>query len=153
MGEKFYFVHSQMDMDLCNERRKKNFSQEGALDDCNEFLWRQGVSSPQGFLISSVFRPIFERKTKALHGQVRVQSNAISAVFNPGLSIACDVFQLMDCMASYCKSCGLDGDSLVNLAQQVGKPVVDLRAVRFLDNVAEDAQRVLLKALEAAEEK
>ncbi|XP_044846542.1 uncharacterized protein LOC123351333 isoform X2 [Mauremys mutica] len=247
MGKKFYFVYSQVDMDLCNERRKNNFSQEGVLQrirsHCIESLQRQGVSSPQTFLISrwefdkydgprlqealadevdahkrhvfllalpSIFRPIFERKRKALQGQARVQARTISASLSPGLSIACDVPQLMGFMASYCKSFGLDDDSLVNLAQQVGKPVVDLRTVirsplgkeisshftlnllakaradcmtrtgrilsaipligglveaqvafsvtctilqHFLDNVAEDAQRVLIKALEAEEKK
>ncbi|KAM9114289.1 uncharacterized protein ACDP82_019025 [Pangshura tecta] len=247
MGKKFYFVYSKVDMDLHNERRKKNFSQERVLQrirsHCIESLQRQGVSSPQAFLISrwefdkydgprlqealadevnahkrhvfllalhSIFRPIFERKMKALQGQVRVQARTISASLIPGLSIACDVPQLMGCMASYCKSFGLDDDSLVNLAQQVGKPVVDLRTVirsplgkeisshftlnllakaradcmtrtgrllsaipligglveaqmavsvtcsvlqRFLDNVGEDAQRVLIKALEAEEKK
>ncbi|XP_050786288.1 uncharacterized protein LOC127038011 [Gopherus flavomarginatus] len=247
MGKKFYYVHSKVDMDLCNERRKKNFSQEDVLQrirsNCIESLQRQGVSSPQVFLISrwefdkydgprlqealadeldahkrhvfllglsSIFRPIFDRKMKVLQGQVRVQARTISASLIPGLSIACDVPQLMGCMASYCKIFGLDDDSLVNLAQRVGKPVVDLRAVirspigkeissrftlnllakaradcmtrtrhilsaipligglveaqmafsvtctvlqHFLDNVAEDAQRVLIKALEVEEKK
>uniref|UniRef100_A0A8C4YCV2 Uncharacterized LOC115640609 n=1 Tax=Gopherus evgoodei TaxID=1825980 RepID=A0A8C4YCV2_9SAUR len=247
MGKKFYYVYSKVDVDLCNERRKRNFSQEDVLQrirsNCIESLQRQGVSSPQVFLISrsefdkydgprlqealadeldahkrhvfllglsSIFRPIFDRKMKVLQGQVRVQARTISASLIPGLSIACDVPQLMGCMASYCKSFGLDDDSLVNLAQRVGKPVVDLRAVirspigkeissrftlnllakaradcmtrtrhilsvipligrlveaqmafsvtctvlqHFLDNVAEDAQRVLIKALEVEEKK
>nr|XP_032659197.1 LOW QUALITY PROTEIN: interferon-inducible GTPase 5-like [Chelonoidis abingdonii] len=165
MGKKFYFVCSKVDMGLCNERRKKNFSQEDALQriqsDCIKSPQRQGVSSPQAFLISRwefdqydgpglqegladelnahkrhvsllpypAFRSIFERKTEVLQGQVRVQARTISAIFDLGLSIACDVPQLMRCMSSYCKSFGLDDDSLVNLAQQVGKPVMDLRAV------------------------
>uniref|UniRef100_A0A8C3F3T5 IRG-type G domain-containing protein n=1 Tax=Chrysemys picta bellii TaxID=8478 RepID=A0A8C3F3T5_CHRPI len=128
---------------------------------------------------------IIEKKKSAL-----VQARTVSAVFNPGPSIDCGVPQLIDCMSSYCKSFGLDDDSPVNFAQQLGKPVVDLRAVvradcmtrtrgilsaiplvgglveaqmtflvtctvlqRFLDNVAEDAQRVLIKALEAEEKK
>ncbi|XP_065429691.1 interferon-inducible GTPase 5-like isoform X2 [Chrysemys picta bellii] len=56
MGKKFYFVRSKVDEDLRNESRKRNYNQETTLqtirDDCVEKLRREGVSSPQVFLIS-----------------------------------------------------------------------------------------------------
>uniref|UniRef100_A0A674I6L7 IRG-type G domain-containing protein n=1 Tax=Terrapene triunguis TaxID=2587831 RepID=A0A674I6L7_9SAUR len=56
MGKKFYFVRSKVDEDLRNESRKRNYNQETTLqtirDDCVEKLRREGVNSPQVFLIS-----------------------------------------------------------------------------------------------------
>ncbi|KAM9114303.1 interferon-inducible GTPase 5-like isoform 1-T1 [Pangshura tecta] len=56
MGKKFYFVRSKVDEDLRNESRKRNYDQETTLqtirDDCVEKLRREGVNSPQVFLIS-----------------------------------------------------------------------------------------------------
>ncbi|XP_065430052.1 interferon-inducible GTPase 5-like isoform X2 [Chrysemys picta bellii] len=56
MGKKFYFVRAKVDEDLRNESRKRNYDQETTLqttrDECVERLRREGVSSPQVFLIS-----------------------------------------------------------------------------------------------------
>ncbi|XP_065430050.1 interferon-inducible GTPase 5-like isoform X2 [Chrysemys picta bellii] len=57
MGKKFYFVRSKVDEDLRNESRKRNYNQETTLqtirDYCVDRLRREGVNSPQVFLISS----------------------------------------------------------------------------------------------------
>ncbi|CAM4625112.1 interferon-inducible GTPase 5-like isoform X2 [Lepidochelys kempii] len=240
MGKKFYFVRSKVDIDLQNEKRKKNFSEETTLqkirDDCMTKLQGAGMSSPQVFLVSrwefgkydsprlqetladeldshkshvfllsltSISRPILERKKKALQDQIwkhALVSCIISALPIPGLSFACDVCLLSHCMASYRKNFGLDDDSLVKLSKMVGKPIADLKAVikspleeemshnftvhllgkaedhymtltervfhkilllgtrvtyatlqRCLNDVAEDAQRVLTKAFEVEE--
>ncbi|XP_044847516.1 interferon-inducible GTPase 5-like [Mauremys mutica] len=246
MGKKFYFVRCKVDVDLQNEKRKKNLSEETTLkkirNDCMTKLQGAGVTSPQVFLVSkwefgkydsprlqetladeldshkrhvfllsltSISRPILERKKKALQDQIWKHALVfciISAHPVPGLSFACNVFLLRHCMANYRKTFGLDHDSLVNLSKMVGKPIADLKAVikspleeeipnhfivhllgkaedhymkltervfseiflsgipsmlpfpiisatlkRFLNDVAEDAQRVLTKALEAEE--
>ncbi|TFJ96242.1 chromosome segregation protein SMC [Platysternon megacephalum] len=57
MGKKFYFVRSKVDTDLSNERHKKSFNEERILEeirnDCVYHLCREGMSSPQVFLVSS----------------------------------------------------------------------------------------------------
>uniref|UniRef100_A0A3B4F067 Interferon-inducible GTPase 5-like n=2 Tax=Pundamilia nyererei TaxID=303518 RepID=A0A3B4F067_9CICH len=57
MKKKFYFVRSKIDNNIRAERRKRDFSAEGTLtkirDDCIQGLQRQGVVSPQVFLVSS----------------------------------------------------------------------------------------------------
>uniref|UniRef100_A0A8C8SB69 IRG-type G domain-containing protein n=1 Tax=Pelusios castaneus TaxID=367368 RepID=A0A8C8SB69_9SAUR len=56
MGKKFYFVRSKVDGDMENEKRKRNFNKEKTLekirDDCVQKLQKEGVSSPQVFLVS-----------------------------------------------------------------------------------------------------
>ncbi|XP_065276446.1 interferon-inducible GTPase 5-like [Emys orbicularis] len=56
MGKKFYFVRSKVDVDLYNEKRRENFSEETTLkkirDDCMKKLQGAGVTSPQVFLVS-----------------------------------------------------------------------------------------------------
>ncbi|XP_067403090.1 interferon-inducible GTPase 5-like [Emydura macquarii macquarii] len=56
MGKKFYFVRAKVDEDLRNESRKRSYDQETTLKtirvDCEEKLRREGVISPQVFLIS-----------------------------------------------------------------------------------------------------
>uniref|UniRef100_A0A674I8A9 IRG-type G domain-containing protein n=2 Tax=Terrapene triunguis TaxID=2587831 RepID=A0A674I8A9_9SAUR len=111
-----------------------------------------------------------------------LKSCSIAAVPLPALSVKCDVGILVDNMRQYCESFGLDDISLIILASQVRKSVVELKYViksplakeiskemaekllaqatgevtykmlnSFLDGVAEDAQRVLIKALETEE--
>ncbi|XP_044846545.1 interferon-inducible GTPase 5-like [Mauremys mutica] len=57
MGKKFYFVRSKVDLDIYNEKRKKSFNEERTLEkirnDCVNHLCREGMSSPQVFLVSS----------------------------------------------------------------------------------------------------
>ncbi|XP_024655593.2 interferon-inducible GTPase 5-like [Maylandia zebra] len=57
MKKKFYFVRSKIDNNMRAERRKRNFSADEALtkirDDCVQSLQRQGIKSPQVFLVSS----------------------------------------------------------------------------------------------------
>ncbi|XP_063353854.1 interferon-inducible GTPase 5-like [Pelmatolapia mariae] len=57
MKKKFYFVRSKIDNDINAERRKKDFNPEMALikmkEDCIGGLQKQGVKSPQVFLVSS----------------------------------------------------------------------------------------------------
>ncbi|XP_039368049.1 interferon-inducible GTPase 5-like [Mauremys reevesii] len=57
MGKKFYFVRSKVDLDIYNEKEKKNFDEEKTLDkmrnDCIKHLCREGMSSPKVFLVSS----------------------------------------------------------------------------------------------------
>ncbi|XP_039368345.1 T-cell-specific guanine nucleotide triphosphate-binding protein 2-like [Mauremys reevesii] len=57
MGKNFYFVRSKVDFDLYNEKHKKSFNEERTLDkirnDCVNNLSREGISSPEVFLVSS----------------------------------------------------------------------------------------------------
>ncbi|XP_030399367.1 interferon-inducible GTPase 5-like [Gopherus evgoodei] len=57
MGKKFYFVRSKVDFDLSNEKDKKSFNEERTLEqirnNCIKHLCREGMSSPQVFLVSS----------------------------------------------------------------------------------------------------
>ncbi|XP_067401791.1 interferon-inducible GTPase 5-like [Emydura macquarii macquarii] len=57
MGKKFYFVRSKVDLDLYNEKHKKSFNEERILEkirnNCVSNLSREGMSSPQVFLVSS----------------------------------------------------------------------------------------------------
>ncbi|XP_065276023.1 interferon-inducible GTPase 5-like [Emys orbicularis] len=248
MEKKFYFVRSKVDMDLSNERRKRDFKEEKTLaairSDCMEQLQNSGIISPQVFLVSrwdfhkydypqlqetlvkdlkthkrhvlicalpSKSEKILKEKQKALQEQIwkqALKSCSIAAVPLPFLSVKCDVKILVENMREYCKSFGLDDDSLKSLAKQVGKSVDELKSViqsalakditreealkqlreatgermmtvkyfisvipligtgiaakrsysvtyevlhTFLDEVAEDALRVLKKALEGAE--
>ncbi|XP_067401798.1 interferon-inducible GTPase 5-like [Emydura macquarii macquarii] len=161
--------------------------------------------------LPSTSEEILKEKKKALQEQIWTQalkSCTIAAVPLPVLSVYCDVSILVDNMTVYCKSFGLDDDSLASLAKQFQKSVSELKSViksslakdisrdealkrlreatgegmmtakyflsvipligtgiaadtsykvtckmlhTFLDEVAEDAQRVLRKALEGAE--
>ncbi|KAM7138212.1 uncharacterized protein RBU57_016755 [Macrochelys suwanniensis] len=57
MGKNFYFVRSKVDLDLYNEKHKKSFNEERTLEkirnDCVNNLSREGINSPQIFLVSS----------------------------------------------------------------------------------------------------
>ncbi|KAG6924475.1 immunity related GTPase cinema [Chelydra serpentina] len=154
---------------------------------------------------------ILLKKKAAFQGQIwklAALSAGVAAVPVPGLSVACDVTILVKALRDYCKSFGLDDESLTKLAQKFDKPVEELKAViksplakeisanlvyklltnavggalmcveylvsnipvigslaaggisygttyymlnSFLNEVAEDAQRVLLKALKETE--
>nr|XP_042703758.1 interferon-inducible GTPase 5-like [Chrysemys picta bellii] len=162
--------------------------------------------------LPSTSEKILKEKQKALQEHIwkqALKSCALAAVPLPYLSVKCDVDILVENMREYCKSFGLDDDSLKPFAKQVGKSVDELKSVMqcalakditreealkrlreatgepmmtvkyfisvvpligtgiaaersynvtyemlhtFLDEVAEDAQRVLKKALEGAED-
>ncbi|XP_039368346.1 interferon-inducible GTPase 5-like [Mauremys reevesii] len=57
MGKKFFFLRSKVDLDLYTEKHKKSFNAERTLEnirtDCIKKLLREGMSSPQVFLVSS----------------------------------------------------------------------------------------------------
>ncbi|XP_044847445.1 interferon-inducible GTPase 5-like [Mauremys mutica] len=161
--------------------------------------------------LPSTSEEILKEKQKALQEQIwkqALKSCALAAVPLPFLSVKCDVDILVENMREYCKSFGLDDDSIKSLAKQVRMSVAELKSViksplakditkeealkrlkeatgepimtvkyfismipligtgiaakksysatyevlhTFLDEVTEDAQRVLKKALEGAE--
>ncbi|XP_053867461.1 interferon-inducible GTPase 5-like [Malaclemys terrapin pileata] len=162
--------------------------------------------------LPSTSEKILKEKQKALQEQIwkqALKSCALAAVPLPFLSVKCDVDILVENMREYCKSFGLDDDSLKSLAKQVRMSADELKSVMqcalakditreealkrlreatgenmmtvkyfisvvpligtgiaaersynvtyemlhtFLDEVAEDTQRVLKKALEGAED-
>ncbi|KAJ3583505.1 hypothetical protein NHX12_017167, partial [Muraenolepis orangiensis] len=55
MGKRFYFIRTKIDSDLRNEKRKRKYNQENTLqeirEDCIQGLEKQGVTSPQVFLV------------------------------------------------------------------------------------------------------
>ncbi|XP_074548529.1 interferon-inducible GTPase 5-like [Halichoeres trimaculatus] len=57
MKKEFYFVCSKIDVDIENEKRKREFNEEKTLkqirDNCTQGLQDQGFESPQVFLVSS----------------------------------------------------------------------------------------------------
>ncbi|EMP41826.1 Interferon-inducible GTPase 5 [Chelonia mydas] len=56
MGKKVYFVRSKVDVDLYNNRRKRNFNESRILEQikntCIECLEREGLRTPRLFLLS-----------------------------------------------------------------------------------------------------
>ncbi|XP_078536393.1 interferon-inducible GTPase 5-like [Lissotriton helveticus] len=56
-------------------------------------------------------------------------SCAVAAVPLPGLSITCDLIILKKYLSNYCKSFGLDDESLEKLARKVNIPLADLKSV------------------------
>ncbi|XP_065430085.1 interferon-inducible GTPase 5-like isoform X2 [Chrysemys picta bellii] len=162
--------------------------------------------------LPSTSEKILKEKQKALQKQIwkqALKSSVFAVVPFPYVSVDCDVNILVENMREYCKSFGLDDDSLKPFAKHVRKSVAELKSVMqcalakditrqealkrlrqatgeglmttkyfislipligtgiaaersyrliyemlhtFLDEVAEDAQRVLKKALEGAED-
>uniref|UniRef100_A0A8C3I9H4 IRG-type G domain-containing protein n=1 Tax=Chrysemys picta bellii TaxID=8478 RepID=A0A8C3I9H4_CHRPI len=231
MEKKFYFVRTKVDVDLdtamrsdCMEQLQKSgiISPQVFLvsrwdfdkydsPQLQETLAKDLKTHKRHVLISalpSMSEKILKEKQKALQEQIwkqALKSCSIAAVPLPFLSVECDVKILVENMREYCKSFGLDDDSLKSLAKQVRKSVDELKSViqsalakditreealkrlrqatgermmtaksfislipligtgiaaersynvtyemlhTFLDEVAEDAQRVLKKALE-----
>ncbi|XP_065276381.1 interferon-inducible GTPase 5-like [Emys orbicularis] len=75
---------------------------------------------------------ILEKKKAELQEHiwaVALLSCAIGALPVPGVSLVCDVAILVFHMKSYCMAFGLDDESLTRLAQQVDKPVAELKSV------------------------
>uniref|UniRef100_A0A8C3S4Z6 IRG-type G domain-containing protein n=1 Tax=Chelydra serpentina TaxID=8475 RepID=A0A8C3S4Z6_CHESE len=75
---------------------------------------------------------ILLKKKAAFQGQIwklAALSAGVAAVPVPGLSVACDVTILVKALRDYCKSFGLDDESLTKLAQKFDKPVEELKAV------------------------
>ncbi|XP_069471627.1 interferon-inducible GTPase 5-like isoform X2 [Ambystoma mexicanum] len=75
---------------------------------------------------------ILEKKKELMKKQiwkVASMSCAIAAVPVPGLSIACDLILLKNCLSHYCKSFGVDEESVEKLARKVDMPVADLKSV------------------------
>ncbi|XP_039368527.1 interferon-inducible GTPase 5-like [Mauremys reevesii] len=74
---------------------------------------------------------ILEKKKAELQehiSKVALLSCAIGALPFPGLSLICDVGILVVHMERYCLAFGLDEESLTRLAQQVDKPVAELKS-------------------------
>ncbi|XP_049917915.1 interferon-inducible GTPase 5-like [Epinephelus moara] len=66
MGRKFYFVRSKIDTDIRDEERRQRskFNAERCLEqikeNCTQGLQREGVESPQVFLVSSFHRHLYD---------------------------------------------------------------------------------------------
>uniref|UniRef100_A0A8C0G166 IRG-type G domain-containing protein n=1 Tax=Chelonoidis abingdonii TaxID=106734 RepID=A0A8C0G166_CHEAB len=175
MGKKFYFVRSKVDLDLYNEKDKKSFSEETTLEkirnDCIKHLCREGMSSPQVFLVSSkefqkydspklqktLLKELESHKKHifllVLQRQIwkqALKSCAFAAVPLPALSVKCDFGILVDNMREYCEIFGLDDISLIILASQVRKSVAELKSViksPLAKNISEEtAKEQLTKA-------
>ncbi|KAM9114242.1 interferon-inducible GTPase 5-like isoform 2-T3 [Pangshura tecta] len=74
---------------------------------------------------------ILEKKKAELQEhiwEVALLSCAIGALPVPGLSLLCDIAILVVHMKLYCLAFGLDDESLTRLAQQVDKPVAELKS-------------------------
>uniref|UniRef100_A0A8C4WSJ0 IRG-type G domain-containing protein n=1 Tax=Gopherus evgoodei TaxID=1825980 RepID=A0A8C4WSJ0_9SAUR len=75
---------------------------------------------------------ILEKKKAAMLKQMWLISTMACGVHTapiPGLLISCDVDILTRTLQGYCKSFGLDDDSLEKLAAEVGQPVGQMKAV------------------------
>ncbi|XP_039368800.1 interferon-inducible GTPase 5-like isoform X1 [Mauremys reevesii] len=75
---------------------------------------------------------ILEKKKAAMLKQMWLVSTVACGVHTtpiPGLLISCDVDILARTLQGYCKSFGLDDDSLEKLAAEVGQPVGQMKAV------------------------
>uniref|UniRef100_A0A8C3IEF3 IRG-type G domain-containing protein n=1 Tax=Chrysemys picta bellii TaxID=8478 RepID=A0A8C3IEF3_CHRPI len=223
MEKKFYFVRTKVDVDLQLQKAgiispqvflvsRWDFHkydspqlQETFANDLNIHKRHVLICA-----LPSTSEEILKEKKRALQEQIwkqALKSCALAAVPLPFLSVKCDVDILVENMREYCKSFGLDDDSIESLAKQVrmsadelkcviksplakaitkeealkrlreatGEPMMRVKSfislipligtgiaakksysvtsevlLRFLDEVAEDAQRVLKKALEGA---
>ncbi|XP_065430646.1 interferon-inducible GTPase 5-like [Chrysemys picta bellii] len=82
--------------------------------------------------LPNISAKILEKKKAELQkhiSEVALLSCAIGALPVPGLSLVCDVAILVVHMKSYCEAFGLDDESLSRLAEQVDKPVAELKSV------------------------
>ncbi|XP_053867106.1 interferon-inducible GTPase 5-like [Malaclemys terrapin pileata] len=82
--------------------------------------------------LSNISAKILEKKKAELQEHIWAVARlscAIGAVPVPGLSLTCDVAILVGHMKRYCEAFGLDDESLSRLAQQVDKPVAELKSV------------------------
>uniref|UniRef100_A0A8C8SBI8 IRG-type G domain-containing protein n=1 Tax=Pelusios castaneus TaxID=367368 RepID=A0A8C8SBI8_9SAUR len=100
---------------------------------------------------------ILNEKQKVLQEQIwkqALKSCIIAAVPLPFLSVHCDVSTLMNSMEEYCKSFGLDDDSLTTFAKQVKTTVPMLKSV-IKSPLAKDISRdeVLKRLREATGER
>uniref|UniRef100_A0A8C3IB75 IRG-type G domain-containing protein n=1 Tax=Chrysemys picta bellii TaxID=8478 RepID=A0A8C3IB75_CHRPI len=96
---------------------------------------------------------ILEKKKKTLQEQIWKQalwSCLIAAVPLPFLSVECDVNILVANMRQYCKSFGLDDDSLKSLAKQVRKSVDELKSEIKTPLVKDITREEALKRLREA---
>ncbi|KYO39129.1 interferon-inducible GTPase 5-like [Alligator mississippiensis] len=92
------------------------------------------VHKRQSFILSlpNISAEILEKKKAELKREIWKEaflSGAISTVPIPGLSFAADTAKLVVNMKRYCQAFGLDPPALCRLAQQVGKPVEELKSV------------------------
>ncbi|XP_078536379.1 interferon-inducible GTPase 5-like [Lissotriton helveticus] len=93
---------------------------------------------------------ILEKKKKMMKKQlwmVASASCAMAAVPIPGLSIACDLLILKKYLSKYCRSFGLDDESLEKLARKVDIPVADLKSVIKSPLAKEITSDLLIKLL------
>ncbi|XP_077192541.1 interferon-inducible GTPase 5-like isoform X2 [Paroedura picta] len=96
---------------------------------------------------------ILRKKREAMQKQIwklATVSCGVAAVPIPGLSVACDVTILIKSLSEYRKNFGLDNDSLEKLAEKVGKPVEEIKAVIKSPLAKEISKDVVLKMLTKA---
>ncbi|XP_078507221.1 interferon-inducible GTPase 5-like [Lissotriton helveticus] len=104
------------------------------------------------FLLSlpNVSVAILEKKRTALRRQIwkfATVSCAVSAIPIPGLSVVCDVAILVRSLEGYCKTFGLDGTSLEQLAAKTRISAVDLRALIKSPLIQELSANLVVKLL------
>nr|XP_033776794.1 interferon-inducible GTPase 5-like [Geotrypetes seraphini] len=85
------------------------------------------------FLLSlpNISSQVLKQKKEALQQNIwklATVSCTIAAIPVPGLSVACDTAILVKALRDYCKTFGLDEESLANLAKKVNKPIDTLKA-------------------------
>ncbi|XP_066494161.1 interferon-inducible GTPase 5-like [Tiliqua scincoides] len=93
---------------------------------------------------------VLQKKKEAFQKQIwkwAIISCGVAAVRIPGLSVACDVTILMKSLSKYRQNFGLDDESLKKLAEQVAKPVEDIKAVIKSPLAKEISRDVVLKLL------
>ncbi|KYO39130.1 hypothetical protein Y1Q_0022071 [Alligator mississippiensis] len=81
--------------------------------------------------LPNISEQILEKKRAELENQiwkVALVSGAISSFTGIAVSLVVDITRLVITMKNYCKAFGLDQKALCRLAQQVGKPVEDLKS-------------------------
>nr|XP_042702079.1 interferon-inducible GTPase 5-like [Chrysemys picta bellii]XP_042702080.1 interferon-inducible GTPase 5-like [Chrysemys picta bellii] len=92
MGKNFYFVRSKVDMALSSETHKKSFNEERTLEkiryDCVRNLSREGMRSPQVFLVSNhnVQKYDFEKLKITLLKELKGHKKHIFLLALPNLS-------------------------------------------------------------------
>nr|XP_008123415.1 PREDICTED: interferon-inducible GTPase 5 [Anolis carolinensis] len=96
---------------------------------------------------------ILKKKKKVLQKQIwklATISCVVATVPIPGLSITCDIALLIKSMSTYRKDFGLDEESLIQLAEKVGKPVEEIKEVIKSPLVKKISKDLVIKLLTKA---